>query len=132
MQARWYVYEILRNEAVVYVGKGCGKRFKQSEKQRHGAAVLIAYFWHEEHALAFERARILDRLSDGCRLENIAYGNSASWWKRTDTRQMARDVLGILAHRIGNWKRQNLLHELSRISRIPQEQLLYIHQNFSI
>lgn len=125
---KFYVYEIMRDERVVYVGKGCGKRAFVSAKERQGAVRFIAYFQHEEWALKFERERIAERLKQGYRLLNVSSGGKASWDKRTDTREMARDILESLAWRIGTWVRAGKVAQLSKICRMPEAQLIEIYQ----
>lgn len=125
---KYYVYEIMRDERVVYVGKGCGKRAYASAKQRQGTVRFIAYFQHEEWALKFERSRIVERLSEGCRLLNVSNGNKPSFNRRTDTREMAREVLESLAWRIGSWIKAGRTAQLSKICGVPEPQLIEIYQ----
>lgn len=130
MAWKFYVYEIERGGRVIYVGKGCGRRASVSAKERGGVANLIAYFRHEVAALAFEKARIAERLLEGRGLENVASGNAVPWAKRTDTQQMAREVLEWLASRVGRWIKAGRVEELASILNMPRVELLSLHQKF--
>lgn len=130
MAWKYYVYEVERDGRVVYVGKGCGRRLSVSARARDGRASIVAYFKHEEFALQFERRRIAERLREGCRLENIASGNAIAWWKRTDTKQMATEVLEWVAARVGRWIKAGKVDELSRILKMPSDELIALHQRF--
>lgn len=123
MAAKWFVYEILKDGAVCYVGKGCGGRDMASARRLNGVPQRVAHFYHEEHALEFERSRIKARLSEGLKLENVAHGNVIPWHRRTDMRDMAAEVLAGVARRIRRWSDAGLLPKLSKISGVSETQL---------
>lgn len=127
---RFYVYEIERDGEVIYVGKGCGKRHLQSAKERGGAAVIVAYFMTEAAALDFERERIAERLRDGKRLLNVLMGNRMPWNRRTDTQEMAREVLQWVAARAGRWIKAGRVEELASRLSIPSADIVSLHQRF--
>lgn len=127
---RYYVYEVRRGESVVYVGKGCGRRGAYSAKARGGCLEIVAYFKHEAHALQFERERIASRIREGHRLQNIANGNAVSWWRRTDSREMAREVLEETARKVGTWIKAGKLDALSQRLKMPEYELVSLYQQF--
>jgi len=127
---RWYVYEIVRGERVIYVGKGSGDRCLVSAKEKCGDAVKIASFKHEEHAYVFERARIKERLAEGFNLLNVSNGTKLPWQKRTDTRAYAREALEEVAWRFGRWIKAGRLSELASRIRMPESQILSVYQTF--
>jgi hypothetical protein len=129
---KFYVYEIIADGAVVYVGKGCGKRAKVSGKERGGNPVVVAHFRHPEWALSFERERIAQRLAEGCKLLNITHGAALPWYQRTDTKEMAREVLVWMAGRVGRWIAAGRVAELARIIKMPVHELVALHQKFGI
>lgn len=130
MAWRFYVYEIKRGEDVIYVGKGCRNRGKHSAKERGGSLHIVAYFEHEAAALEFERERIADRLHEGCKLKNIKHGNEISWWRRSDSRQMALEVLEDVARKFGTWIKAGRIKDLSKRVGMTEGQILFIHQEY--
>jgi len=127
---KWYVYEITRGEEVIYVGKGCGKRMFVSAKLKDGEPREVARFSDEAAAYGFEKSLIADRVKNGCILRNVKNGFSMSWEKRTDSRNMAREVLEDLAYKFGRWIKAGKVHVLAARTRIPVWQIFQIHQQF--
>jgi len=127
---RFFVYEIVVDGRVVYVGKGQQERANASARRFGGKPVIVAYFKEEWDALAFERKRIAERMAEGCALKNVLHGNHIPWEKRTDTQQMAREVLQWVAGRVGRWQKAGKIDQLSKIVRVPREELISLHQRF--
>ncbi len=66
----YYVYSIHKN-GLVYIGKGCGNRFRQSASRLNGTGRIRAVFNNEQDALAFER-RLIKRFRP---LHNIVHNS---------------------------------------------------------
>lgn len=127
---RFYVYEILRGSAVIYVGKGQKNRAKVSAKNFGGTHVIIAHFYDEKSALDFEKSRIKERTAEGWKLENISHGNSIPWGKRTDTVLMAREILEWVAFKFDPWVKAGRVERLAKIIRMEPEEIITLHQRF--
>lgn len=57
---RFYVYEIVDGDALLYVGKGSGRRLRQQIARFKAEGREIARFKRERDAYAFERERIAE------------------------------------------------------------------------
>lgn len=56
---KYYVYQFTKHEKIVYVGKGCNKRFNvQSKRFNDCVGNIIAFFKTEQDALNYETALI--------------------------------------------------------------------------
>lgn len=78
MAWRFYVYEIVDGDRVIYVGKGSGDRMYVSAKVRGGEPREVARFKREKDAYAHE----VERISWYTGLLNIHRGGNGSWCKR--------------------------------------------------
>ena len=90
----FYVYEwfIVETGEIVYVGKGCGNRYKvRKHNPKFDALIagtecesrIVAEFDSEEKAFAFEKSRIEELRKDGqckCNINDGGFGGSAKWW----------------------------------------------------
>jgi hypothetical protein len=59
---RWYVYKILVDGSLAYIGKGCGKRAAVSAKRLRGTPEIIRTYAREWAALRLEK-RLIAELS---------------------------------------------------------------------
>ena len=54
----FYVYDIIIDGVIAYVGKGSGKRVKTQARAKSGEGVKVALFFNEDEAYRYERHRI--------------------------------------------------------------------------
>lgn len=90
----FYVYVLGDIEQPDYIGKGSGRRLKQSERQRGVPGCEIARFKREADAYAFEREKIAE-LAPGMNKSPGGYGGVATRRRkpRTATRYQAAKIL---------------------------------------
>lgn len=71
----YYVYSIhTASGALLYIGKGCGRRSIQSARRQSGKPRIRAIFSSEKQALAFER-RLIERFNP---VNNVIYAQGVS------------------------------------------------------
>lgn len=73
IEPRFYVYSIHRDNRLLYVGKGCGRRHLQSAARLEGKSRVRASFNNEGAALQFER-RLIERFKP---IANVVYSGPA-------------------------------------------------------
>ena len=85
----FYVYAIRRDEVIVYVGKGSGRRSAASARRCGGVAEIVKRFSSEDKAFAFEREMIA-KLSPEM---NISAGGNGGRVKKRVRRATRRPAL---------------------------------------
>lgn len=110
----WYVYEwfIIDTNEIIYVGKGCKRRFKVRKHNRFFDDMIkrfkcdsriIAYFSDEHEAFKYENERISELRKIGqcvCNIIDGGTGGTCAWW--TDERReeySRKNVMKSEAHR---------------------------------
>ncbi len=56
----WFVYKIVRDGEIVYIGKGAGYRHRASAKKHDGVSEIVVHFPKEQEAFEFEKLLIAE------------------------------------------------------------------------
>lgn len=128
----FYVYEWydVENEEIIYVGKGCGNRYKvRKHNKRFDALIakvecksrIIARFATEEEAFDFEEKRIAELTKIGqckCNIDDGGSGGSVKWWTDEMRKRYSKENVMKQNAQRNRMKAENPMHDRRTAERV--------------